>query len=146
MLFSLPTDIPLITDAELNVLQDCFEVREGYLYFHRVQHPNRATVYYGVDLLHRHLKKTEFRIVLFDFTEREMVDHAQMRYLVDQVKSSQVFLLVTHLIIVLDGNPFRQIAANFFLNVFYRDRSTRVHLCQTLEEAVELAQQFVSET
>ena len=143
MFISLPTEVPVITDAELALLEQCFEVRAQYLYFHRIKNPNRATVYHGIRLLNEHLIETGFKTILFDFTDRAMVDHAHMRYLVEQVKDSEPMKEVEHFILVLDGNPFRRIAANFFLNVFYRNRSTEIHLCQTREEAENLVEQVV---
>lgn len=144
MSISLPTDIPLISDEQLRSLQDCFEVREGYLYFHRIQDPTRGTVYHGVDLLNRHLQETGYRIILFDFTNREMMDHAHMRYLVEQIKDSKLMKAVEHCLLVLDGNPFRRVAASFFLSTFYRNQSTNVHMYQTLADAEAVAEQIVS--
>lgn len=145
MSFSLPTEIPVITEDELNVLERCVEVREGYLYFHRMENPTRATAYHGIHILRRHLTDTSRQILLYDLTAREMVSHAQMRYMIEQVKLSDLYTLVAHLIIVLDGNPFRRVAANFFLNIFFRNRSTQVYLCQTIADAELLAEQLVRE-
>jgi hypothetical protein len=138
---SLPTEVPIISDAELALLEQCFEVRDQYLYFHRIKNPNRATVYHGIRLLNEHLIETGFKTILFDFTDRDMVEHAHMRYLVEQVKASEPMKGVEHFIMVLDGNAFRRIAANFFLNVFYRNRETQIHMCQVREEAEHLAEQ-----
>ena len=145
MTISLPNIIPVLSDEEHQFLAACFEVREGYLYFHRHPNPSKATIYYGVQMLNRHLIETGYDIVLFDFTDRDMVEHSLRRYLVEQVKRSEQMKQVRHLVMALDVNPLRRVAAQFFLNVFYRDKAATTSMLQTYAEAEAKVQSILQE-
>lgn len=141
----LPNTIPVLSDEERQSLMACFEVREGYLYFHRHPNPSRSTVYHGIQMLNAHLIETGYDIVLFDFTDRDMVEHAMRRYLVEQVKQSELIQQVRDFVMVLDGSPLRRVAAQFFLNMFYRDKPVTIFMLQTYAEAEAKVQSILQE-
>ena len=134
MRFEVPRDFPPLTDDDKRSIRESVEVHDGFVYFHRVPNPTKASVIYSTGYIIELLIDSGYTALILDFTGRDLVNHQLRRLMLS--RASDMIKQITDVVIVLDGNSFRRVVIDFFVRAYIRRHDCTVEFFSTKEEAI----------
>jgi hypothetical protein len=135
MKLEIPQNYPPPSMEEIQRIHHSTVLMDGFLYFHRVPHPDASTVMYASQYIISVLNEHNLSRIVLDFTDRELVSHKLRRLMLQQI--SDTIMTMSDVAIVINGNPFRKMIVDFFVRTYLRNQDVDVTVWNHKDEAVE---------
>ena len=135
MKLEIPQNHPPPSMEDIQRIHQSTVLMDGFLYFHRVPHPDASTVMYASQYIISVLNEHNISRIVLDFTDRELVEHKLRRLMLKQI--SGTMMMMSDVAIVIEGKPFRKMIVDFFVRTYLRDHGVDVTFWTQKQSALD---------